>query len=221
MNNNCVAIVDYGVGNLFNVKRAFQSLGIDSIITDDPNQIKEASRLLLPGVGAFETGMRHLKERSLIEAIIEFAESGRPVLGICLGMQLLMTQSEENGLHEGLNIIQGSVVRFRSSNAGQESYKIPQIGWNSLSRPNVDHRQREDDVWCNSILRDLENESFVYFVHSYTVKVEDPADCLALTHYGQDRFCSVLAKGNIFGCQFHPERSGPTGLKILENFISL
>lgn len=221
MKNNSVAIVDYGVGNLFNVQRAFHSLGIDSIITDDPNEIRDAPKLLLPGVGAFETGMRHLKERNLAETIIEFAESGKAVLGICLGMQLLMTKSEENGLHEGLNIIQGSVIRFRSSNNDQESYKIPQIGWNSLIRPKADQMQRENDVWCDTLLQDIENEPFVYFVHSYTVQVENPEDCLAVTHYGQDRFCSVLSRKNVFGCQFHPERSGPTGLKILENFISL
>ena len=219
MKNSYVAIIDYGVGNLFNVKRAFHYLGIDSIITDNPTQIREAPRLLLPGVGAFETGMRYLKERNLIETIIDFAKSGKPVFGICLGMQLLMTQSEENGLQGGLNIIKGSVVRFRSSNDGKENYKIPQIGWNSLIRPSVDWQQG-DDVWHNTILGDVGDKPFVYFVHSYTVQVEDPADCLALTHYGQDRFCSVLAKRNVFGCQFHPERSGPTGLKILENFVS-
>lgn len=208
-----VVIVDYGVGNLFNVQRAFKILGVPSVISCNPDEIQSARRLLLPGVGAFVTGMQYLEKFNLTEAIGAFAASGRPLLGICLGMQLLMTSSEEGGHSDGLNLVKGRVIRFAESN-GAGFFKIPQIGWNALQ---TGSGQR----WKGTILEDLEPNPHMYFVHSYCVYPEDPSCRLATTAYGRDVFCSVLQKGSIFGCQFHPERSGEQGLKILQNFVNV
>lgn len=206
-----LAIIDYGVGNLFNVQRAFHALGLESVITRDPQEVLAAPRLLLPGVGAFEAGMAHLREYKLIEPVRAFARSGKPLLGICLGMQLLMSRSEENGIHEGLDLIPGQVKRFREPEGGAV-FKIPQIGWNALLRPG------KGDPWRGTILDGLGADPHMYFVHSYCVFPEDPAARLAITRYGRDEFCSVIQRQNVAGCQFHPERSGEYGLKILENF---
>lgn len=207
-----VVIIDYGVGNLFNVQRAFSLIGARSVISSNPKDILSARRLLLPGVGAFESGMRHLHEYALVEAIRERASDGCPVLGICLGMQLLMSRSEEGGAHQGLDLIKGQVRRFQNPTNSGFFYKIPQIGWNALQQ--VSHPQ---EVFLEGIGED----PYVYFVHSYCVYPEDTSVWLASTDYGRDQFCSVLAKGKLFGCQFHPERSGEQGLRILKNFIAI
>jgi len=216
-----VVIVDYGVGNLFNVQRSFQHLGAHSEISRDPDAVRTARRLLLPGVGAFEAGMQHLREYGLIGALREYAESGRPLLGICLGMQLLMSQSDENGLRDGLDLVRGRVVRFQGPESETRGFKIPQIGWNALKRPyGMGSHAASDDRWKDTVLDGLGVESYVYFIHSYFVVPDDPAVVAAVTDYGKDRFCSVLKKDNLTGCQFHPERSGETGLRILKNFVS-
>lgn len=211
--NDFVAIVDYGTGNLFNLQRGLTYLNIRSVITEDKKTILDAGRLILPGVGAFNTGMEYLQQHDMIEPIIQFAQSGRPVLGICLGMQLLMTQSEENGLCEGLNLIRGHVKRFKDPVPNQQIYKIPQIGWNALKKPS------SISSWEGTILDGLGDNPYLYFVHSYCVYPDDPSALLAVTEYGRDRFCSVIRQENISGCQFHPERSAEYGLKILKNFI--
>ncbi len=205
-----LVIVDYGVGNLFNVQRAFSHFGLDSTISKDPETVRKAERLILPGVGAFETGVSHLKSYGLIPAIRTYAKSGRPLLGICLGMQLLLTESEENGRHRGLDLIPGRVLRFKGPARGRPIFKTPQIGWNTLLGSAAS--------WKDTILDGLDREPYMYFVHSYCVYPKDQKTRLAVTRYGRDEFCSVIRQKNIVGCQFHPERSGDFGLKILENF---
>jgi len=207
-----VAIVDYGVGNIFNIQRAFDSAGAKTFITGDRKKILEAPRLLLPGVGAFEAGMRHLDESGLTDVVREFARTGKPVLGICLGMQLLMTRSHENGVREGLGLIGGEVLPLKITG----SLKVPQIGWNSLRAPNG--ANGGGDPWRGTLLSGIDVSSEMYFIHSYYAAPEVPSERVAMTEYGDNLFCSVVKKGNITGCQFHPERSSEWGLKLLKNF---
>jgi len=209
-----ITVIDYGMGNLFNVVRAFEALECDVSITNNYNKIANADKLLLPGVGAFEDGMNDLKASNLDNAIIEFSLCERPLMGICLGMQLLMSRSEENGNHIGLNLIEGDVLRFKEPNESSSNYKIPQIGWNKLLKT-------KSNPWAGSILEGIDNNSYMYFLHSYYVHPKDAKVVLSGTDYGQNTFCSVLQKNQIIGCQFHPERSGEIGLKILKNFIKL
>lgn len=216
-----VTIIDYGMGNLFNVVRAFEHLGCTLNITNDYNRIMKSDRLLLPGVGAFEDGISNLKDNDLDNVIKEFCQTGRPLFGICLGMQLLMTYSEENGIHDGLDIIKGKVIRFSDTNADSNNYKIPQMGWNALQPPNKIENGTRNIFWKDSILNNLEETPYMYFVHSYFVVLEDNKISLAETAYGKDLFCSVFQKDQIIGCQFHPERSGEEGLKIIRNFLNI
>ncbi|MBI4370968.1 MAG: imidazole glycerol phosphate synthase subunit HisH [Elusimicrobia bacterium] len=210
-----IAILDYGVGNLFNVRRALDHVGAASAILRDPKAILRADKLVLPGVGAFEAGIARLRRDGLDRVVRDFRKTGRPILGICLGMQLLMTESEENGLHAGLGIVPGRVVRFRPPLPGRAPFKIPQIGWNSLEPA----RRAKGDPWRGTVLEGLPAGVSMYFVHSYRVQVADGADSLAVTAFGRDRFTSVLRRGNVSGCQFHPERSGDAGLALLRNFV--
>lgn len=211
-----VVIVDYGVGNLFSVERALKKIGSSRVvISNDRSVILDADRLVLPGVGAFGDGMRNLAELGLVSAIADYAASGRPVLGVCLGMQLLMSVSEEFGTHEGLDLVPGRVTQLQPP--ADLHFKVPQIGWNSLNLPNGQAVQQ--DPWKETVLRDLEEGSFMYFLHSYIVVPDDPGVCTAMTAYGHDRFCSVLRQGNISGVQFHPERSAENGLSIYRSFI--
>jgi glutamine amidotransferase len=170
--------------------------------------------------------MKGLREKGLVEPIKIAVKSNIPLLGICLGMQLFMSQSQEFGLHYGLDLIKGRVVRFKQSEDKKIYYKIPHVGWNKLLYPcRNNQRQRhleclkEDNPWQSTILEDLEEGSFVYFVHSYFVVPDKQENILAVTEYGNDVFCSVVASGNILGCQFHPERSGDAGLSIYRKFI--
>lgn len=210
-----VAIVDYGVGNLFNVQRALESIGANAAISSDSAEILGAERLVVPGVGAFAEGMKGLQERGLAGPIREFAASGRPILGICLGAQLMLTHSEEHGTHAGLDLVKGLVVALRQPVSGGEQYKIPQIGWNSLRLPDY----ASGSLWDNTILRGLTGEPSVYFLHTYITTLHDPRASIAVTEYGHDRFCSVFQSKNISGIQPHPERSGQVGLQILKNFL--
>jgi len=209
-----ITVIDYGMGNLFNVVRAFEALECDVSITNDFKNIVNADKLLLPGVGAFEDGINDLKTSNLDSAIKEFSVTGRPLMGICLGMQLLMSMSEENGRHDGLNLIEGDVIKFNEPNEKSTKYKIPQIGWNKLLENKL-------NKWPGSILEGIENNAYMYFLHSYYVNPKDKKIVISETSYGQNLFCSVLQKNQIIGCQFHPERSGEIGLKILKNFIEL
>ena len=209
-----VVIVDYGMGNLKSVQRGLEKVGASVIVSSNPAIVANAERLVLPGVGAFEDGMKHLKISNLDNSIKEFSFNERPLMGICLGMQLLMSNSHENGNHDGLNLVEGEVLRFKSSDEKCFNYKIPQIGWNKLLEP-------QPNTWIDSILEGISFNPYMYFLHSYYVSPKDQKVILSETSYGQNTFCSVLQKNQIMGCQFHPERSGEVGLKILKNFLKL
>ena len=201
-----IAIIDYKAGNLFSVKNAFDKLGVETIITSDVSMIKKADKLLLPGVGAFENAMKNLKELRLDTIICDEIKSGKPILGICLGMQLLFNSSEEFGYHEGLNILEGKVVKFDFAN--EPALKIPHMGWNSLT-----------NCTNSRLFSDLENQ-FVYFVHSYHLLTDNKNYKQIMTNYGYD-YCSAIEYNNIFATQFHPEKSGDVGLSILKKFSDL
>lgn len=216
MNGESVVIIDYGLGNLFSVQQALTKAGAPNVtISSDKQTIKNADRLLLPGVGAFGDGMKNLEERKLIPAIHDFANSGRPILGVCLGMQLIMSQSEEFGIHAGLDLISGNVRQMRPGE--KTRFKVPHIGWNSLQ--SGDAPGNDDSAWSGTLLGSLDEGSFMYFIHSYVVEPTDPAVQIATTRYGEDSYCSVFKKDNISGVQFHPELSGDDGLSIYRGFL--
>jgi len=215
MNN--LVIIDSPLGNLFNIKKAFEYLGASPLITDRPEDVQKAEKIVLPGVGAFETGIRHLRSKGLDRVLRDASEGGRHILGICLGMQLLMSESEEHGRWEGLNIIGGKVINFDPPGPG-ERYKIPHIGWNSLCPgPAIDDVSGRP--WKGTVLDGIEEDSCMYFVHSLYVRSDDPAHSLAVTDYGRNSFSSVVRKNNTIGCQFHPERSSADGIRVLKNFL--
>lgn len=214
-----IVIIDYTLGNLFNIQRAFEFIGVNTLITDKAEDIKSAKKIILPGVGAFGEGMKHLKEKGLDKLVKDTAAEGKPVLGICLGMQLLMSESEEHGQWEGLDLISGKVVYFDPPR-NDERFKIPHMGWNGLI-PSDCQKDKRNDYWAGTILDGLKESTNMYFVHSFYVQVEDPGNSIAFTNYGHNRFSSVVQKNNIIGCQFHPERSGEEGLSILKNFVSM
>jgi imidazole glycerol-phosphate synthase subunit HisH len=200
-----IAIIDYGAGNLRSVQRALERAGADVIITGDPMVIKSADGAVLPGVGAFGEGMAQLELRGLVLPIDQFIAAGKPFLGICLGMQLLFTTSEEMGHYDGLGVFKGTVRRF----ADAPGRKVPHVGWNQL------HIRQP-----NPLLDGVAGDSFAYFVHSYYVDPVRPELVVATTDYGLD-FASVVARGNVFGVQFHPEKSQGVGAAILNNFVLL
>lgn len=212
-----MVVIDYGAGNLFSIERAIDHIGGDTEVTCDPKKVANAERLLLPGVGAFQKAMCELAMRDLVEPIRSFAKTGRPLLGICLGMQLLMTEGTEDGQSTGLNIIKGKVVRFRGPVDDGEKFKIPHVGWNRIEFR--DNEPTDGPDWSGALLEGIERSSYFYFVHSYIVVPENTLHNFAETHYGADRFCSVVGRDNIWGTQFHPEKSAEKGLKIFRNFI--
>ena len=215
-----ITIVDCGMGNLFSIDRAIGYFDCQPIITSDSSKIASAERLILPGVGAFGKGMHELESRGLVDAIREFVKTERPLLGICLGMQLLMTKSYEFGLHYGINLIEGDVVRFQDPHAQGFSFKIPHVGWNKIVSPALKDNGNAlgDSTWGGTILDTTPPNSYFYFVHSYVVMPFNELHILAETEYGHNRFCSVVNKDNLFGCQFHPEKSGSIGLDLLKRF---
>lgn len=206
-------IIDYGLGNLFSVRRALEHLGSDVEIASEPGQILAAERLVLPGVGAFGDGMRQLRERGILKPLIGAAQNGTPLLGICLGMQLLFSESEEFGLNQGLDLIAGRVVRMADRTPAGERVKIPHYGWDRLAT-NPTGRS-----WENTILNGLEESDSVYFVHSFAAQPADPSVASAHVMFGGGRYVAAVEKNNVYGCQFHPEKSGDTGLLILKNFL--
>lgn len=203
-----VAIIDFGMGNIFSVKLACEQVGLEAFLTQSKGEVFKADALILPGVGAFGDAMKVLKNLDLVDPIKESALSGKPFMGVCLGLQLLMTRSFEFGEHEGLNIIEGDVVPLSSQ---KEKVKIPQVGWNRISFVNPQVSQ-------NPFFQDIPDGEYMYFVHSLHVVPKKRESVLTTTQYGENLFCSSLAYKNIFACQFHPERSGVKGLKIYENF---
>lgn len=205
-----ITVVDYGVGNLQSVSKALQICGVEVEITEEADKIKLAQAIILPGVGSFAAGRRGLKLRGLEDALRMAANKNVPILGICLGAQLLLSKGYEFGEYDGLGIIPGQVALFPPL---PEKEKIPHIGWNKI-------RPQKLVLWKDTILRGQE-EKEVYFVHSYILKPQNAVNCLATTVYGGYEFCSTVQKGNIYGCQFHPEKSGSIGLSIINNFVRL
>lgn len=201
-----VAIVDYGLGNLYSIQNACRSCGLNAFISDDKKEIVQADALILPGVGAFGDAMNTLRSLDMVSPIRDFAQSGKPLLGICLGIQLLLTESCEFGIHKGLDIVPGQVVPLNLHSS--QPMRIPQVGWNRL--------QACKQPWEESFLSGLRPDDYLYFVHSF-VAVPSPDAILSTTQYVGSTFCSSLQQGNVFACQFHPERSGPSGLKIYKN----
>lgn len=210
---NPVTIVDYGIGNLFSVQRALENSGATVTLASDAAGIAAAQRLVLPGVGAFADGMKGLRERGLVEPLRDFAASGRPLLGICLGMQMLASGSEEFGAHEGLGLIPGKVAAIPPRTVDGAALKIPHIGWNAL-QPTAGAQ------WQGTPLQAIEPGTAVYLVHSFHVVPDAPADLLADCEYGGHRVTAAIGRGNIFGFQFHPEKSGPVGLAICHRFVN-
>ena len=200
-----IAILDYDAGNIKSVEKAFKILGEDTILTRDFSAIEKADRVVLPGVGSFADAMEHLNKFELDKAIKDFIESGKPFLGICLGLQLLFESSEESPGVDGLNILEGQVLRIPEDSG----LKVPHIGWNSLDYPSK-----------GRLFEGVDEGSFVYFVHSYYLKAFDTSIVKATTDYGCKIHASV-EKDNVFACQFHPEKSSTVGLKILANFAKI
>lgn len=200
-----VAIIDYGLCNLFSVIHACNHVGLDTVVTDDYDAIMTADAAILPGVGAFGEAMAHIHKKSLSVAISDFIASGKPFLGVCLGLHLLFDNSEEFGNHKGLGIIPGIVKKLPA-----HSGKVPQINWNTIEIS-------ESHKSCRLVMNLKDNE-FMYFVHSFYVEPNDPNDILTYTTYGNFKYCSSIRRGNVMACQFHPEKSGEEGLKIYRNF---
>lgn len=204
-----VTILDYGIGNILSVSRAFEHCGARVITTSDPKKILEAQKLVLPGVGAFEDGMKGLQSAKLVEPLREYAKNGKPLLGICLGMQMLFDSSDEFGVHEGLGFISGQVKAIPNMNTQGISHKIPHIGWNSLFTKQ------------NPLSAGLNKEAKVYFVHSFVAKPSNENNLLAHCDYNGLKLAAIVGSRNVYGCQFHPEKSGPVGLRMIQNFMEI
>jgi len=198
-----VAIVDYGVGNLFSLKSSLEAIGEDVVVSGEEEVIRNSERIILPGAGAFSDAAKKLKDTGLDKVIIEEAQKGKPVMGICLGMQMLLEKSYEYGVHSGLGLIKGEIKPI--GDTIPKELKIPHIGWNALNFKGEK----------NEIFKYLKEGDFVYFVHSY--HAQNCPDIIATSEYGAS-LTAAVARGNVYGCQFHPEKSGKTGLKILKAF---
>lgn len=211
--NTSTVLVDYGVGNLLSAKRALEECGAEVETTGDPARVADAERVVLPGVGAFGHCMKELELRGLKEAVLEFARRERPLLGICVGMQVLMDYGEEFSINDGLGLIPGSVSQIPKLDVAGHPLKLPHIGWSELKAP----AGREN--WNSTIFDGLPNEPSVYFVHSFAARPKEQRDMLALVDYGGHDVVAAVARGHISGTQFHPEKSGRLGLSILSNFL--
>lgn len=198
-----IAIIDYGMGNLRSVEKAFQFLGFDAYIAESPEQVANASHLVLPGDAAFGDAMRNLREAGWVELIHREIDAGKPFLGICVGLQLMFAASEEMGQHEGLGLLPGKCLRF------PRSERVPQIGWNQI---NIKRQ--------TPLLAGVPENSFFYFVHSYYVVADIDSDCIATTDYGID-YLSIAGRDGVYGVQFHPEKSQDHGLRLLKNFAEM
>jgi glutamine amidotransferase len=207
-----IVIIDYGMGNLRNVQKAFEHIGVMARVSPSANDLMQADGLILPGVGAFGEAMDNLNSAGLVNPIHRFVKTGRPLLGICLGLQLLFQESEEMGRHGGLGLLPGRVVRFA------EGLKVPHIGWNQFQFANRNKQGSNRPEYA--LLKGIPNGSYAYFVHSFYGVPSDPSCLLATTEYGVE-FASLVGKNNVFGAQPHPEKSQEIGLRLLENFAKI
>jgi glutamine amidotransferase len=205
-----IAIIDYNLGNLYSVQNALTYLGLRSTITSDPKELLSSYSAILPGVGAFGEAMNHLEKMDLIHPIKDFISSGRPFFGICLGLQLLFSVSYEFGVHKGLGLIEGEVIKFL--NPSKET-KVPQIGWNKINIP-------QNKTWKNTPLENIADGTFMYFVHSFYVKPTKEDLIITTTNYDGLEYCSGIYMNNIFATQFHPEKSGEIGLNIYRDYFN-
>ena len=215
-----VTILDYGLGNIYSVAKAFESVGASVLIADTAEGIVDADRLVLPGVGSFPQGMKNINEKEMKKSIEAFAQKGRPLLGICLGMQMLFSVGEEFESTRGLNFIKGRIrgIKDKTKVRSRPNLRLPHIGWNSLSMKNGGL------PWEKSLLRGFQPDNAtkrVYFLHSYKAIADNENEILAVCYYGDDEIVAAIQKENILGCQFHPEKSGPAGLEILANFLRI
>lgn len=208
-----VAIIDYGLGNLFSINNACELVGLNTIITSDISKISNADAVILPGVGAFGDAINSLNENNLTQTIYEFVRTGKPFLGICLGMQLLFSESEEFGSHKGLNLIKGKVVKFPSFNKAGESICVPQIQWNQIYAEDINR-------WNESPLKNISEGTYMHFVHSYYAIPEENNNILTYTEYEGIRYTSAVMKDNIIGIQYHPEKSAEEGINIYRNWAN-
>jgi imidazole glycerol-phosphate synthase subunit HisH len=216
MSLNKVTVIDYGVGNILSVRRGLEHNDASVLVTGDPEIILQADRLVLPGVGAFADGMKELEKRHFISLLSEVAEKGTPLLGICLGMQLLLDHSEEFGATDGLGLIPGTVTAISSEAKDGQRLKIPHIGWSNLVKP-----EHVGATWKQTLLNDVTEDSALYFVHSFMAQPKNSKHLIAGCLYGDNFIPAVIQSENIVGCQFHPEKSGRVGLQILKNFLTL
>lgn len=206
-----ISIIDYKMSNLFSVRQACENVGLPAIITSDKKDLLDADGVLLPGVGAFGEAMHNLGELDLIEPLKDFIHSNKPFLGVCLGMQLLLSESDEFGVHRGLDVIKGRVIKFPAVSSDGRAIKVPQIGWNQIWGT-------DNARWDSSPLNGIANGDFMYFVHSFYVLPDDPDDVLTVTKYEGFDYCSSLNRDNIFATQFHPEKSADCGLAVYRNW---
>jgi len=211
-----VAIIDYEMSNLFSVKHACECVGMIPVITTEKEAIKNAHAIILPGVGAFGEAMKNLRKLDLVAPILDYIAAGKLFMGICLGMQLLMTESEEHGVHQGLNVIKGSVIKFPHGEIEGRKCKVPHMGWNHIRKP----RDASDSHWAGTPLQGLRDDEFMYFVHSFYVKPDSADNILSETDYSI-KYASSIMRNNIYGFQFHPEKSGKYGIEIYRNFKEL
>lgn len=209
-----VVIVDYGMGNLKSVQRGLEKVGASVIVSSNPAIVANAERLVLPGVGAFEDGMKGLRDAGVLDAINDFVKTGNELLGICLGMQMLLDQSEEYGDHKGLGFISGDVKKIPKSYHGDFVRKIPHIGWTKIEKPSYQE-------WKGSCLEGIKTGEYFYFVHSFMAVTENKENLLAQCEDEGAAVSAAIKKDNITGLQFHPEKSGEIGLKVLHKFITM
>lgn len=206
-----IVVIDYGIGNIKSIKNAFEELGVKVTLSRKKEDILNADGVILPGVGAFSHGMNNLIKYNLVEIIKEYVKTDKPLLGICLGMQMMLEESEEFGLTKGLGLIKGKVIKLPVYQSNK--VKLPHVSWNEIKNKNI--------KWQNTILNNIPSNSDMYFVHTFVVKPDNDNEVLSVTEYKGVEFCSSVKKNNIYGCQFHPEKSAEIGLSIIKNFINL
>jgi glutamine amidotransferase len=207
-----VVIIDYNAGNLFSVEHACLQVGLNTVVSSDKKVIEAAKAIILPGVGAFSDAMNNLKKLDLISPLKDKVNSGTPLLGVCLGLQLLFTESEEFGNHKGLDLVEGSILKFPNEINGN-SIKVPQIGWNKIYF-------KDRSNWDKSLLQEIPEGEFMYFVHSYYANPSNKDEIATLTEYEGIEYCSSILKNNIFATQFHPEKSAKWGIEIYKNWAN-